>query len=949
MRLSRYSVVVAMVALFGPWSAVSTSVARASEARLTSSNRSYRSQGSCMSARMEREGDVFFWVNTFPVPCYTTWLNNEPNGDETSVYSGSFDSSLLLVGANTIHYGISTVNNQDYCTKAEHIAELHTQGVSTPLFHVYRDGQAFTGETVINLSLNQIDPVLAETLVRLRKDVAQLLADCVAAAPGVGSSAAEYEAKRTRLLELQQKLDEWILHGFGGATPAELDAFLAAYEGVLPAQARAQLVAVLDDMKRNVGDLRSQVTRTVDAYRTHMDDVVGSFNGAAGAEGCSPGEAGGYEPSHSFDDLGTMEVPEATAADDGFDETNDPYSEYADMVLEALDHAVSGTTVTNRNAFLTILEGWHANQATFEAMLAEKSPLSIKEHSAFLLAQDRVVKVVEQYVDGNGWFLNSPIPLKIRAWIDELVAHRMTDRAESIKRSFNQLSDSGLNPRTVALIATGSELAEIYRVSQDQREAVLTVLSWLDGLAVAINTAGAMLSGDISDVCELITGEELCIRGGRSLSFGERVAAAVGIVAGSRTFWAVVGAGLTGTTAVVARTVAKLKNGLPNVSQVFVARLVDTLGPERLEELCDELGASRVVELFTKLGDTMKRLADLSASELNDVEHVLGSDTVSKLARDLEGTEILKLSREVDETAVKNLASEMSGLEVRSFVMTYGETAAEKLALDLNRAQIEDLEQAIGGKALKNLAQQIGGGEISALRHEIGEANLAKLGESLSGLEVRRLHSSLGPNTLADLTSHLSVDVVVEVESKLARAEIEALGGNALGQLLVEELSVDELSQWLGIAGAAEVKNLSSLFDGTVLKKICQTVTEPVGESIPGVPGRVLSRVNLRTYDPDTNSGWEHVVERHFNPSVNASQFTLSQAQLRALLDSKAAVRTPVTRTVVTSQRLLYLREFDSGFPLGLDKFSNYQPTSTMTILTDEYGNLFTATPGVIR
>ncbi len=117
----------------------------------------------------------------------------------------------------------------------------------------------------------------------------------------------------------------------------------------------------------------------------------------------------------------------------------------------------------------------------------------------------------------------------------------------------------------------------------------------------------------------------------------------------------------------------------------------------------------------------------------------------------------------------------------------------------------------------------------------------------------------------------------------------------------------------------------------------------PNGGALPNVPGRVQSRVNL---DGD---GWGHVVDRHFDPSVNASQFTVSQSELRQLLQSSQVVQTPVTRTLVSADGIRYVREVTFESPIGTDKFNGFQPTSTMTILTDRFGNLVTATPGRIQ
>ncbi|HEJ4663479.1 TPA: DUF637 domain-containing protein, partial [Pseudomonas aeruginosa] len=122
--------------------------------------------------------------------------------------------------------------------------------------------------------------------------------------------------------------------------------------------------------------------------------------------------------------------------------------------------------------------------------------------------------------------------------------------------------------------------------------------------------------------------------------------------------------------------------------------------------------------------------------------------------------------------------------------------------------------------------------------------------------------------------------------------------------------------------------------------------TGTAAEAAIQVPGRVQSRVNLMT--GDKSAGWEHVVSRHFNPEVNASQFTIGQAELRTLLQSKEVVSAPVTRMLESAQGNRYVREVNLSGPIGIDKFSG-QPTSTMTVLTDRFGNLITTTPGVVK
>jgi hypothetical protein len=111
--------------------------------------------------------------------------------------------------------------------------------------------------------------------------------------------------------------------------------------------------------------------------------------------------------------------------------------------------------------------------------------------------------------------------------------------------------------------------------------------------------------------------------------------------------------------------------------------------------------------------------------------------------------------------------------------------------------------------------------------------------------------------------------------------------------------------------------------------------------SIP-IPGRVASRINLMT--GDIKAGWTHVVDGHFNPSrSNKSQFTISQEDLRGLLQHELVVGSPVTALTEDSFR----RTVEVGSPIGtLSEKRGGAETSILTIYTDRFGNLVTAHPG---
>lgn len=109
------------------------------------------------------------------------------------------------------------------------------------------------------------------------------------------------------------------------------------------------------------------------------------------------------------------------------------------------------------------------------------------------------------------------------------------------------------------------------------------------------------------------------------------------------------------------------------------------------------------------------------------------------------------------------------------------------------------------------------------------------------------------------------------------------------------------------------------------------------------VPGRAQSRINV------TNDGMEHINDRHLDPSVNASQFSISESDLRNVLQDPKTISTPINREMPSADGVRYAREVDVGKTIGTDKYNNGQPTSVMTVLTDKYGNLVTAFPGKLK
>lgn len=62
--------------------------------------------------------------------------------------------------------------------------------------------------------------------------------------------------------------------------------------------------------------------------------------------------------------------------------------------------------------------------------------------------------------------------------------------------------------------------------------------------------------------------------------------------------------------------------------------------------------------------------------------------------------------------------------------------------------------------------------------------------------------------------------------------------------------------------------------------------------------GIAQSRINIANgptrFSSSDNAGFNHIVDRHFNPNRNAGQFTISQDKLKNILSSKETVEIEV-------------------------------------------------------
>ena len=106
------------------------------------------------------------------------------------------------------------------------------------------------------------------------------------------------------------------------------------------------------------------------------------------------------------------------------------------------------------------------------------------------------------------------------------------------------------------------------------------------------------------------------------------------------------------------------------------------------------------------------------------------------------------------------------------------------------------------------------------------------------------------------------------------------------------------------------------------------------------IPGRVQSRINV------SNDGFSHTQLRHFDGRPSKSQFSIGQDELRDILGDKNVIGAPV-EALPSGQ---FVRQVDVGRTIGnLPINSGGAPTSIISIVTDEAGNLVSSFPGPLK
>ena len=106
-------------------------------------------------------------------------------------------------------------------------------------------------------------------------------------------------------------------------------------------------------------------------------------------------------------------------------------------------------------------------------------------------------------------------------------------------------------------------------------------------------------------------------------------------------------------------------------------------------------------------------------------------------------------------------------------------------------------------------------------------------------------------------------------------------------------------------------------------------------------------RINLRNGDGTKGSGLNYAWRRH-GPTAgsNKSRFTISLDELKAVLQRKDVVRSTAEMSPTSGN---YIRQVDVGEIIGNTPVQKGDhPTSVITIITDDAGNLVNTFPGTM-
>ncbi|WP_244227406.1 hypothetical protein [Corallococcus aberystwythensis] len=593
--------------------------ARAAEYEIHWESLSYVSQGSNVDPVLSNEGDPYFNVNQIPLPTYTLPYQHRvaKNLDRYNAFHALFDSILLRPGDNRFDFRVQTQNGNQW-TKTSELVKLRRPGQpSITLFSFQRIGTGFQGRTNISFGLRELNPGLADRIDRLERNINEdrnRLLDNANRIANLG-------AQQARLDSLEDELETLLQKGFDELTAAELDALLRRYPDV-PTATRQALVELVEDLKKNVEQLRAEIARITTELGLHVDEASSLVEAAVAQAGHDLSSADHFEPGDGLDDVPDVTVPEVVPNGD-FDPEHDPYAAYAQQVLTRLQQQMGNTASLDRLGFLSTVRAWRTNVGAMQRSLETRTAVSTEEWAAFLNARQTVATYVRSFMDESDWFLDSPIPVDMRVRLDSVLMARTPQAATALKDALSGW-DSTMTPEERLLLDTIN--AVLHGAAASIFSVDLPALSELTRLTNAVATAAVEVSrfavgftpvGDVLDLCEAVTGKKFCMPGGEELSTEERIASGLGVIIGSGAFWH----GVMAMAPVAGR----------------VGRILDNL--------VLDLGAAEARLLRSRLGESaLSHLEDLTGAQIKFLADTYGDTFITTFAHSVGGSAMQKVT-----------------------------------------------------------------------------------------------------------------------------------------------------------------------------------------------------------------------------------------------------------------------------------------------------------------
>ena len=219
------------------------------------------------------------------------------------------------------------------------------------------------------------------------------------------------------------------------------------------------------------------------------------------------------------------------------------------------------------------------------------------------------------------------------------------------------------------------------------------------------------------------------------------------------------------------------------------------------------------------------------------------------------------------------------------------------------------------------------------------------IGGALAGLSANRLIQDGAQIVTGE--EQLSL-----IEQQLVKTGLSKQQASNILNMVEAGTAVIAINQ-AGIAYVTSAKN------GTVLA-IAKTPLRPgnsagVGKLVKPTsnPDTAQSRVNVahKTMDNGHERGFDYAMSKHgANAAIpDKSQYTISDDEVRQLLQSEQVVKAPVSNPSIDEKIYedRFVRQVDTGRIVGIFRNENNPtPTSMITVITDRQGNLINTFPG---